>query len=93
MIPKEQINRRGRKKGSQNICTANVRSAFQLLINSNLEQLEDDLKNLSPKDRINAIIQMAKFVLPQLNSIDVNTKSLDSFKPIEIHFNSDDESK
>ncbi len=87
MIPKEQINRRGRKKGSLNKNTEIVRSAFQLLVNSNLEQLQNDLENLSPKDRINAIIQMAKFVLPQLQSIDLNSQNnFDSFKPIEITF-------
>ncbi len=87
MIPSKKINRAGRKKGSVNVCTANVRAAFQLLINSNLEQLENDLKKLSPKDRVDAIIKLSGYILPKLQSIDLSSEShFDNFKPIEITF-------
>ncbi len=83
------INKIGRPKNSKNKNTEVVRSSFQLLIKNNLEQLQSDLDAMTPKERFNSIISLAKFVLPTLNSIDFNTSNTDSFKPIEIHFNTD----
>ena len=90
MIPKDKINRKGRKPGSKNLATQNVREQFQMLVESNIQTLQNDLDAMTPKERFNSIISLAKFVLPTLNSIDFNTSNTDSFKPIEIHFNSDD---
>lgn len=89
MIPKDKINRKGRKPGSKNLATQNVREQFQMLVESNIQTLQNDLNEMSPKDRFQCILGLAKHILPTLNSIDVNTKSLDSFKPIEIHFNNE----
>ncbi len=89
MIPKEHINRSGRKKGSKNKATEVVRSAFKLLVENNLQQLQSDLDDMSPKDRFNSIVAIAKFVVPTLNSVDVTNQNTDNFKPIEIHFNND----
>lgn len=89
-MKQEHINKIGRPKNSKNKNTEVVRSSFQLLIKNNLEQLQSDLDAMTPKERFNSIISLAKFVLPTLNSIDFNTSNTDSFKPIEIHFNSDD---
>jgi hypothetical protein len=58
--------RAGRPKGAPNKSTAHSREILERLLHSNLETLEADLKKLSPKDRINAVLTMAKFVLPVL---------------------------
>ena len=89
MLNSENINRSGRPKGSKNKSTETVRNSFQLLIQNNLEQLQSDLEEMTPKDRFNSIVSLAKFVLPTLNSIDFNTSNIDSFKPIEIYFSDD----
>lgn len=34
--------------------------------------MSDDLKALSPKDRINALLQLSKFVIPQLKSTEIS---------------------
>ncbi len=89
MIPKEHINRKGRKPGSRNKATEVVRNAFKMLVENNLQQLQSDLNEMEAKDRFNAVINLAKFVVPTLKAVDVTTQNTASFKPIEIHFNSD----
>ncbi len=76
----------GRPKGSKNHNTEAVRSAFQLLVNSNIDQLQDDIDSLTPIERCKVIISLAKFVVPQLNSIDLNTQVENSFTPVQIIF-------
>ena len=68
-------NENGRPKGSVNKDTAVIRNHFQLLIENNLEQLEQDLKDLEPKDRFKAIIDLAKFVIPLLKATELSDVS------------------
>lgn len=76
---------KGRKKGSVNRATANVRNAFSLLVENNLSRLQSDLDALSPRDRIKAIAELSKYVLPQLKSIEYKDTNTDNFQPIIIH--------
>lgn len=75
----------GRIKGTQNKDTAEIRENFQLLIENNLLQLETDLQELEPKDRIKAILELAKFVLPTLRSTELTTENENDFRPIVIN--------
>jgi hypothetical protein len=79
----------GRTPGSVNRTTKEVRERFKTLLDSNFETIEQDLQQLEPKDRINAILQLAKFVLPQLRSIEIADVKQREFEPIEIHFTND----
>ena len=90
MIPNEHINRQGRKKGSLNKSTQIIRNQFQMLVEDNIETLQNDLDSMTPQQRFQAISNLAKFILPTLNSIDLTSELGNSFKPIEIHFNSDE---
>jgi len=65
----------GRPKGSGNKDVSQIRESFQNLIEGNIEQIETDLQELSAKDRINAIISLASYVLPKLKQIEVDNKS------------------
>ena len=73
----EQGNRigPGRKPGSLNKNTISIKSNFQKLVEDNLEQLDADLKALSPRDRIKAIIELSRFIIPTLKQVDaeINT--------------------
>ncbi len=62
----------GRPKGSKNNASQNVRENFQKLVENNLEQLQKDIDVLEPYERIKVILQMSKFVLPQLRAIEIN---------------------
>jgi hypothetical protein len=60
------------RKGVPNRATNEVRKAFQLLVENNLERLQNDLDELEPKDRIKFILDMAKFILPTLQAVSVD---------------------
>ncbi len=60
------------RKGVPNKTTNEVRRAFQLLIENNLPKMQNDLDSLEPKDRIKFMLDMAKFILPQLQSISID---------------------
>jgi hypothetical protein len=73
----------GRKKGSTNKTTDEIKQSFNLLLGNNLEQLQNDLDKMKPEARFNAMMSLAKFVVPQLKSEELKiTESY--FQPIEI---------
>jgi hypothetical protein len=77
----------GRTKGTPNRNTTEIREQFQSLITDNLEQMNNDLKALEPKDRIKAIIDLSKFVLPTLKAIDfTDTNDKERISPVIIQF-------
>jgi hypothetical protein len=73
----------GRPKGAKNTVTQEVRKHFETLICKNLEQLQKDIEALEPKDRIKVIIDLSKFVVPTLKSIEA--PSPETEKPTEIN--------
>jgi hypothetical protein len=75
----------GRTKGTINKDTAEIRNSFQLLIENNLKQLEQDLKVLEPKDRVKAILDLSKFVIPLLKATELSTTSESGFNPMIIN--------
>lgn len=64
-----RISTRG---GVPNKSTNEVRKAFKQLVERNLPQMQKDLDSLEPKDRIKFMLDMAKFILPQLQSISID---------------------
>ena len=57
-----------RTEGSKNKITQDIRLKFQTLIESTLPELERDLKTLKSSERIRAIIDLSKFVIPTLKA-------------------------
>jgi len=84
-----RINRVGRPKGSMNKATAEIREKYLQLIQNNFETLETDLKTLRSAERIKAIIELSKFILPTLKATEMNLNSTDNFKPILIEWKSE----
>ena len=85
----KRINKAGRPKGSKNKATNDIRDKFQELIESNYEQLEKDLKTLRASERVKAIIDLAKFILPTLKATEVDISSSENFNPITIEWKSE----
>ena len=63
-----RINRGGRPVGSKNNATTEIRKKYLELIENNFEQLESDLQTLKASERVKAIIELSKFILPTLKS-------------------------
>lgn len=66
------LNPNGRPKGSGNKLNAELREFLALIIDENKEQLQTDLQELEPKERIKIMLEMMKFVIPTLKSVDGN---------------------
>jgi hypothetical protein len=61
----------GRQKGGVNIITAEIRNHYQTLITNNIEKLQSDIETLEPLQRLKVIIELSKFVIPQLKATDL----------------------
>lgn len=82
----EEKPKYGRKKGTPNKTTAQTRELFQSIVDSNIEQIKTDLKELKPVERVKAIIELAKFCVPTLKAIDyIDNTPLDK-NPVKIIF-------
>ena len=76
----------GRKKGVENKVTSDIREKFNQLLTDSLETISDDLKELSPKDRINLLLQLSKFILPQLKATELTNNNTFETPKINIVF-------
>ena len=76
-------NPNGRKKGKPNKSTEQIRGKFEQLVEGNLDLLDADIKSMKPRDRVKAIIELSKFVLPTLRSTTIEEQA-EGFKPIQI---------
>ena len=79
----KNINRRGRLKGGKN-ATAEIRKKYLELIENNFDQLEKDIKTLRASERVKAIIDLSKFVLPTLKATEMSLNNETKFQAIEI---------
>ena len=68
--PKGEPKLGGRQKGTSNKTTTDVRERFQMLVEGNLEQLQSDFEKLRAAERVKYTLEMAKFCLPTLKSIE-----------------------
>lgn len=61
-------NYKGRKKGIPNKITKDIREALHSFIEGNLSSIEATFNELEPKDKIRFMIDILPFVLPKLQS-------------------------
>jgi hypothetical protein len=83
-INKNAINRSGRVKGVPNKSTAELKQIFKTLLETNLEQLQNDFEQLKPSERIKFTLQVAEFLIPKLKATDLNIEAVKEFEPIII---------
>ncbi len=69
-------NRNGRTKGSTNKATAEIKEAFKLLIENNLPQMEEDLRNLEPFQRLKMITELSSYILPKMKAIEIEAPTI-----------------
>lgn len=56
----------GRKPGTPNQVTGDLRQRIQKLLEGNFDKLEADIMGLEPKERINAFAKLLEFAVPKL---------------------------
>ena len=79
-----RINRGGRPVGSKNNATTEIRNKYLQLIENNFKQLEEDLQTLKASERVKAIIELSKFILPTLKATEMSLNNETKFQAIEI---------
>ena len=60
----------GRQKGTENKVTKDIRAMFKSLVEDNLEDLQADIDGLKGTERVKYTLEMAKFCIPTLKSVD-----------------------
>lgn len=66
----------GRQKGTPNKTTSTLRTAISKIVNDyyNSEMLLEDIYKLKPKERVDIMEKLAAYVVPKLQSVDVNAE-------------------
>ena len=63
----------GRKKGTPNKMTKELRSTLKDVLFREIEEIEDRLDLLDPKDRLDLLIKLMPYALPKVTSISHKT--------------------
>jgi hypothetical protein len=72
----------GRKKGSVNRTTKDLREKIKEIVDSELQNIETILGKLTEKERTDLLAKLLPFVLPKMNEHFVESK--EHFTPIQI---------
>jgi hypothetical protein len=59
---------KGKPKGAISKHNKEIRERFKMLIDDNIDTLQKDIEKLNSKDRIDAILNLASFVVPKLKA-------------------------
>ena len=59
----------GREKGTPNRMTKELRSVLKDILYQELEQIQERLDTLKPKERIDLLIKLMPYALPKVTSI------------------------
>jgi len=74
-MPFELGNRLGgRTKGSQNKSTEIVKKNVASLLENNIQLVQHDLDSMKPRDRVNALLQFMKFLIPTQKAVEVENR-------------------
>ena len=81
---KNRIKTGGRNAGTPNKVTSEVREQFKQLLENNIAQMQNDIDELKPKDRIKVLLELSRFIVPTLKSTEWNLETGRGIKPIVI---------
>ena len=77
-------NLKGRPKNSLNKNTNAVKECFTTLLECNLEQLQEDINQLKPYERIKIMLELANYLIPKMKSVEITNDNNENYKPIII---------
>ena len=77
----------GRTKGTPNKENKKTRELIEQLVKENFSQLDLDIKSLSARDRVSAIINLLKYCTPTFKAIEITdeTSPVNNFRTIYIN--------
>ena len=74
----------GRKKGTPNKVSSDLRTRIKSFLDNNFEQLEKDISKLQPTERVRFLIKLMEFVVPKQKSMELN--AIDKTECIKVVF-------
>lgn len=74
----------GRKKGTPNKITKNLRKALKAIIKKELDELPKLLSKLSEHQRLLILVKLLPFVLPKIESVNENEIEFDNKQITEL---------
>lgn len=80
----KEAGKKSTRAGKSNKTTEETRERFKELLEANFDKIQEDLEQLAPDQRIKALLDLAKFVLPTLRATELKASEKD-FKPIVIN--------
>ena len=63
----------GRQKGTPNKLTKELRSVLKDILYQELEQIQEHLETLNPKERVELLIKLMPYALPKVTSVSHTT--------------------
>ncbi|MBE6337004.1 MAG: hypothetical protein E7066_10085 [Lentimicrobiaceae bacterium] len=94
-MDKEGKKTGGRQKGTPNKTTGTLRMAISKIVNDyyNSDTLMEDINKLKPKERVDMMEKLAAYVVPKLQSVDLNAevKTEHTIEDMLIELAEDDE--
>ncbi|MBZ4044504.1 hypothetical protein [Flavobacterium hibisci] len=73
----------GRVKGSKNLLTNSSKEIVKSIIEKELDKLPELLANLTPAERVTALIKMLPFVLPKQSELSIEAP-IHQLRPISL---------
>ena len=66
---------KGRPKGASNKSTETIKRNISMLLENNIDTVQSDLDEMQPRDRVNALLQFMKFVIPTQKAVEIDTRT------------------
>jgi|GEM_PF-2207192 len=75
---------RGRPNGSPNKITNEIRIQYSNLIAANFDRMQTDLDSLKPRERLEMIIALSRFVVPTMRAVELKSPDAKPFPAFAI---------
>ena len=70
----------GRTRGSSNKSTEVIKRSVSMILENNIDTVQSDLDQMQPRDRVNALLQFMKFVIPTQKAIELDNRESEEEK-------------
>ena len=65
---------KGRPKVASNKSKEVIKRIISMLLENNIDSVQNDLHEMQPRDRVNALLQFMKFVIPTQKAIELENR-------------------